>query len=1010
MTPRDEDKSIPVEAAPSGSESQLPATSDEGSGPEPRFPIVGLGASAGGLEALRTFFSHLPGETGAAYIVLVHMSPDKPSMLPQLLQKDTSVPVEMAADGVAVQPDHIYVIPPHKEISLYSGVIQLLDPVDRKVSLPIDFFFRSLAADRGNRAVAVVLSGTGSDGTVGLKEVKAAEGLVLVQSEASAKHDGMPRSAANTGLADMILSPEQMPDQIVRYFGSSGPAAESRGRKDRDWLPKIFALLRVQVGHDFSAYKESTLLRRINRRMGLNQVDGPEAYVRFLRQSPEELNALFRELLIGVTNFFREPQSFEVFKRDILPGLLSGLDEESVFRAWIPGCSTGEEVYSLAMILQECQDELPHRIGVQLFGTDIDGQAIERAREGVYPASIMADVSRERLGRFFHKEGETYRVRKEIRECAVFSVQDLLKDPPFSRLHLLFCRNLLIYLDSSAQKRLLPLFHHTLLPGGVLMLGSSETIGGFTNLFETLNSTWKIFRRQEVPASRRQQVEFPTGIPAAAAAAAATEGKTGNRSWESIERLTQRAVLERFTLPTVLADQAGTILHIQGRTGKYLEPASGPPTQSILEMAREGLRMDLSSAMRQAIAEWREVARKNLQVVTDWGTQRINIHVCPLDRPQKLAGRLLIAFEDVPEAPESTAGTAAPEEGELAAGNRYKARITELEEELRRTRENHQTTIEELESSNEELKSTNEELQSSNEELQSTNEELESSKEELQSLNEELQTVNAELQSKVDELSAAQDDITNLLSSTEIATVFVDEKLRIKRFSREATRIINLIESDVGRPLEHQVANLEYDGLIADLQQVLDQLAPVEREVRTTDGTWYMMRVMPYRSMDNRIQGCVVTFRNVDAQKKAQERLQEVNADLDRAWGLVRSIFDMSHWPMAVLDDQACLVLANLELYRLLGLTEEEAEGKDFFSLTEGMLEGTDLRDRLEGALKRGEDFQSTPFVLRGEGREWSLFVQGRIVPRHSQRPYRILLSFRGEFPLISSQETRHDI
>ncbi|MCF8031387.1 MAG: PAS domain-containing protein [Desulfohalobiaceae bacterium] len=994
MIPRDEDKSIPIESAPSDSESKLPATSGEESGTEQRFPIVGLGASAGGLEALRTFFSHLPDETGAAYIVLVHMSPDKPSMLPQLLQKDTSVPVEMAADGVAVQPDHIYVIPPHKEISLYSGVIQLLDPVDGKISLPIDFFFRSLALDRGNRAVAIILSGTGSDGTVGLKEVKAAEGLVLVQSEASAKHDGMPRSAANTGLADMILSPEQMPEQIVRYFGFSGPAMESLDRKDRDWLPKIFALLRVQVGHDFSAYKESTLLRRINRRMGLNQVDDHEAYVRFLRQSPEELNALFRELLIGVTNFFRDPQSFEVIKWDILPEILSGMDEDSVFRAWIPGCSTGEEVYSLAMILKECQDELPHGIGVQLFGTDIDGQAIEKAREGVYPASIMADVSRERLARFFHKEGETYRVRKEIRECAVFSVQDVLRDPPFSRLHLLFCRNLLIYLDSSAQKRLLPLFHHTLLPDGVLMLGSSESIGGFTNLFKTLNSTWKIYRRLEVPASRRQQVEFPTGAPAAVAA---SEGKTRNKFWESIERLTQRAVLERFSLPVVLADQAGTILHIQGRTGKYLEPASGPPTQSILDMAREGLRIDLSSAMRQAVAEWREVVRRNVQVVTDWGTQRINIYVCPLDRPQELAGRLLIAFENIPEAPEATAETVVPGEGEKDSGNRYKARITELEEELRRVRENHQTTIEELESSNEELKSTNEELQSSNEELQSTNEELESSKEELQSLNEELQTLNAELQSKVDELSAAQDDITNLLSSTEIATVFVDEKLRIKRFSNEATRIINLIDSDVGRPLEHQVTNLEHDGLISDLQQVLDKLVPVEREVRTTDGTWYMMRVMPYRSMENRIQGCVVTFRNVDAQKKVQERLQEVNAELDRAWGLVRSIFDMSHWPMAVLDDQACLVLANPELYKLLGLSAEEAEGKDFFSLTEGMLEGTDLRDRLESALKRGEDFQSTSFVLRSEGQERTLLVRGRIVPQHKQRPYRILLSFQYE-------------
>ena len=994
MISRDEDQSNTADFASGKADGELPADNGDRSGADQQFPVVGLGASAGGLEALRTFFSHLPADTGAAYIILVHMTPDRPSMLPQLLQKDTSLPVEMAADGNVLQPDHVYVVPPNKEINLYKGVIQLLDPVDGKIHLPIDFFFRALAADRGNRAVAVVLSGTGSDGTVGLKEVKSAEGLVVVQSEATAKHDGMPRSAVNTGLTDMILAPEQMPDRIVRYLGFFGAPAENEGRRDREWLPKIFALLRVQVGHDFSAYKESTLLRRINRRMGLNQIDDPEAYVRYLRESQEELNALFRELLIGVTNFFREPQSFEVLKRDILPDILNSLDEDGVFRAWIPGCSTGEEVYSLAMILQECQDMLPQRIGVQLFGTDIDGQSIERAREGTYPASIMADVSRERLERFFTQEGETYRIRKEIRECAVFSVQDVLKDPPFSRLHLLLCRNLLIYLDASAQKRLLPLFHHTLLPDGVLMLGSSETVGGFTNLFKTLNTTWKIYRREEVPASRRQRVEFPTGIPKEAPT---TEARAFNRTLESIERLTQRAVLERFALPAVLADQAGTILHIQGRTGKYLEPASGPPTQSILDMAREGLRIDLSACMRQAVSEWQEVVRRNVRVVTDWGTQRVNLYVCPLDRPREIAGRLLIAFEDVHELPEPTEETPAPEKGEQVSRDWYKARVAELEEELRRTRENHQTTIEELESSNEELKSTNEELQSSNEELQSTNEELESSKEELQSLNEELQTLNAELQSKVDDLSAAQDDITNLLSSTEIATVFVDEKLRIKRFSREATRIINLIESDVGRPLEHQVTNLEYDGLIADLQQVLDQLIPVEREVQTTDGTWYMMRVMPYRSMNNRIQGCVVTFRDVDAQKKAYERLQKVNVELENAWALVRSIFDMSRQPMAVLDDQARLIIANPELYRLLDVSAEQAEGEDFFRLGQRMLERTDLREGLENPLKRGEDFQSTCFTVDEGSRKRTLYTRGRIVPQNTQRPYRILLSFEDE-------------
>jgi len=473
--------------------------------------------------------------------------------------------------------------------------------------------------------------------------------------------------------------------------------------------------------------------------------------------------------------------------------------------------------------------------------------------------------------------------------------------------------------------------------------------------------------------------------------------KSGHRPQESAERLTQRAVLERFALPAVLTDQEGTILHIQGRTGKYLEPASGPPSQNILDMAREGLRMELSAAMREAVSKWRDASRKNVQAITDRGQQRVNLYVCPLERPRELSGRLLFAFEDVSGAPDTAEEHAVvkSESGEEVSPNQYKAWIKELEESLHRLREDYQTTVEELESSNEELKSTNEELQSSNEELQSTNEELESSKEELQSLNEELETLNSELQSKVDELSSAQDDINNLLNNTEIATVFVDDKLRIKRYSREATRIINLIESDVGRPLEHQVTNLDYDDLIGDMQRVLDQLVPVEREVRTREGVWYVMRVMPYRSMNNRIMGVVGTFRNVDAQKKAQERMQEINEELEQTWTLVQGVFDMSRQPMAVLDYRARLVLANPELYRILDLSAEGSEGENFFHLAWRRLEGSGLQSRLEDALEREEDFQTPLFQLGGKEDGQPLFVQGRIVPQQNRRPYRILLSFQ---------------
>ncbi len=980
-----------------------PPASSEGAGTcqgreesQRSFPVIGLGASAGGLEALKTFFSKVPEKSGMAYIVLMHLAPHQPSMLPELLQKTVSVPVGVARDGERLIPDHVFVVPPKKEISLYNGTIQLLDPVDKSVSLPIDFFYRTLAADRGSRAVAVILSGTGSDGTVGLREIKNHEGLVLVQSAESAKYDGMPKSALGTGLVDMVLSPEEMPQRLGDYFNqrTTVEAQDAEVKKDQEWLHKIYSLLRIQTGQDFSFYKQNTIHRRINRRMILNQIDSRETYLRYLRESPKEVNALFRELLIGVTNFFREPESFQLLGQDVLPNALANLKDDGTFRVWVPGCSSGEEVYSLAMVIMECLDELPRkRISLQVFGTDVDKRAIEKAREGLYPSSIKADVSQERLNRFFSLEGDFYRVRKEIRDCVVFSLQDVLKDPPFSRLNLLSCRNLLIYLNAEAQKRLLPLFHYTLVPGGILMLGSSETVGSFTNLFEALNSTWKIYKRREVPQSLLHRVEFPTGRPEAVSRSSHDSAAPAVEK-ANLERLTRSLILQRFAPSAVLIDSKGTILHIQGRTGKYLEPASGPPTQNILDMAREGLRIELSSAIRKAVSSQEEVVRNEVLVRVNGGTQAIKLHVSPLQSPRELAGHLLVVFEvaDMPSRDQEPI----QEKPELSSDERYERRIAELERELQETRENHQTTIEELESSNEELKSANEELQSSNEELQSTNEELESSKEELQSLNEELQTVNSELQARVEELSEAQDDISNLLNSTEIATVFVDNELKVKRFSREATRIINLIETDIGRPLEHQSTRLQGVDVIQVVQQVLDKLTPVEKEVRTTEGSWYIMRIMPYRTMDNRIQGAVLTFRNIEAQKKAQSRLRELNDQLEQAWFLTRSIFDMNHSPLAVLDEEQRVVIANKALCRLMDISMQDIEGLDVFSLKGVDLRETDLASKLEQALGDVRDFETTRFELdTPEGRR-SMFIQGQIVRQgEGHRPYRILLRFQ---------------
>ena len=472
-----------------------------------KFPIVGLGASAGGLEALKNFFVEVPEDSGLAYIVVVHMASNQPSMLPELLQKVAKVPVRSTQDGQPIEPNNIYINLPEKDIVLYDGKIQLMDVVKKAVRHPIDFFFQSLALEQGGNAAAVVLSGTGTDGTSGIKDIKAENGLVFAQLSDTAAYDGMPQSAIQTGLVDKILPPEEMPQALIQYFTHPGiktavkiqPKATSAALVRKEWLDKVFAILRARVGHDFSGYKTNTLVRRISRRMGLNQIETYDKYVRYLRENPGEADQLFRELLIGVTHFFRDAESFDALKTSVLPELIKDLPEDAAIRVWVPGCSTGEEVYSLAMVIRECLDDIPKRINLQLFGTDIDGQAIEKAREGLYPDSVAKGVGPERQQRFFTKEGSYFRIRKDIRDCAVFSVQNIIKDPPFSHLHLLCCRNLLIYLDAEAQKKLLPLFHYTLNPDGLLVLGSSETIGGFTNLFQTVDKKWKIFRRREVP-------------------------------------------------------------------------------------------------------------------------------------------------------------------------------------------------------------------------------------------------------------------------------------------------------------------------------------------------------------------------------------------------------------------------------------------------------------------------------------------------------------------------------
>lgn len=961
------------------------------------FPVVGLGASAGGLNALKMFFAQVPQTSGMAFIVVVHRTPDQPDLMPALLQKISSIPVSTPKDGERLKPDRIYVSPPDRDISVYQGKIQLMETLKNRIRLPIDLFFRSLAQDMGNRSAAIVLSGMGTDGSLGIKEIKVHDGLVLVQSEESAGYDGMPRSAIDTGIADMVLAPADMPQKLIQYFSqhvpSSRDATEDLSAQEGPWINKIFALLRAQVGHDFSSYKINTIYRRIRRRMNLNHIRTHEEYVRCLRENPDEIECLFRELLIGVTHFFRDPESFEVLKTDVLPGLLDTLQNDTVFRAWIPGCSTGEEVYSLAITLKESLEKNPKRINVQLFGTDIDIRAIEKAREGVYPSSIAADLSQEQINRFFIKEGDFFRIRKEIRDCVIFSVQDVIKDPPFSRLHLLCCRNLLIYLNSDAQKKLLPLFHYTLVPGGILMLGSSETIGGATNLFQTLHRRWKIFRRQEVPKVLRQIVDFPTGSVPLDLPGEDLPAVNSKLQPSDISRLTQQVVLDRFSPVAVLTNRNGDIINIQGRTGKYLETPSGPPTSNILDLAREGLRIELSSALRAAGSSAETVTRKRISVKTNGGYQMIDLHVCPLTGPKELAGRFLVVFEDIESGSDSKASDHAGEED----FKEESARISELERELQMTRESHQTTIEELESSNEELKSSNEEIQSANEELQSTNEELESSKEELQSLNEELQTVNAELQSKLEELSAAHDDMRNLLNSTETAHIFVDNDMRVRRFTPEATDIVNLIQTDIGRPLQHVVNNLKYSDLIKDLDTVLKHLIPVKTEVETIEGQWFNMRIIPYRTTDNRIDGAVMTFSSIQDQKSAQIQLENSLKEAENAWEVVRAVFDLNESPMVVLDRGSRIVIGNTGYSELMNIDQKHLKGMDFIKSQQPLADKEDLKIQLNKALETNTDFVSDIITIATESGMKKYTIKGSILKRDKRFPYRILLQLISE-------------
>lgn len=901
------------ETKPKRGDKTTPGTIRESGGPPKKgngkFPIVGIGASAGGLEAFESFFRNMPDNSGMAFVLVPHLDPQHVSLMPELIQKSSPMKVLQIEDGTKVRPNCVYIVPPNKDLAMLKETLQLMDPVKGPgIRMPIDYFFRSLAEDCGGNAIGIILSGMGTDGTLGLRALKGNVGMTMAQSPESAKYDSMPKSAIATGLVDFTLPPEKMPDQLIKYVVSAVQMPPSKlittEGKSTDALQKIFILLRSHTGHDFSLYKKNTIHRRIERRMNVHQIDKIATYVRYLQENAPKVDKLFKELLIGVTSFFRDDEAFQVLQDQALSKMMEGKGREDVIRAWIPGCSSGEEAFSVAIILRETMEKAKTHFGVQVFATDIDKNAVETARMAIYPESISADVKPDRLKRFFTSENGGYQIRKDIKEMLIFAPQDVIKDPPFTKLDLICCRNLLIYLDAELQKKLLPLFHYSLNPGGILFLGSSETIGNFTDLFAPIDKKWKIYRRKDAVCTAQVVTNFPFARFERQQDAAEAKEPVALK----VARLAEKDLLNTYAPPSVTVNDRGDILYIHGRTGKYLEPAPGAAVMNVLEMAREGLKLELPSAIRKATSQHKEVVYRGLEVKNNGGIQTVNVTVRPVSASGKETGLWMVVFEDVvtPD-PQKT------HKKEKDSKNKTDKRFEDLEKELQYTRENLQTTIEELETSNEELKSTNEELQSTNEEMQSTNEELETSKEEQQSLNEELTTVNSELNGKLEELTATNNDMKNLLNSIEVPTVFLDNDLRIKRFTTHAAKVINLIQTDIGRPVSDISTKLKYDHIAGEAKAVLGNLVFREKEVQTKDGGWYLMRILPYRTVDNVIDGVVVTFQDISDRKTA-EKLRRL-----------ATVIEDSNDAITVYDFQGDIFAWNKKAVDMYGWPEEEA-------------------------------------------------------------------------------------
>jgi two-component system CheB/CheR fusion protein len=829
------------------------------------FPIVGIGASAGGLEALDLFLRNVPPASGIAFVIVQHLEPTQKDFMVELLQRSTAMKVTQVKERTVVHPDCVYVIPPNKEMSILHGVLHLLDRfAPHGLHLPIDFFFRSLADDQRERSVGVILSGMGSDGTLGLRAIKEKGGGTFVQDPASAKCDGMPRSAMGAGLADIVTPVEALPEKIIAYIRLAPLVTKSglaQADKARSGLAKILILLRDQTGQDFSLYKNIAVYRRIERRMGVHQIDRIATYVRFLQENPQEVGLLFKELLIGVTGFFRDPEAWEKLKREVLPAMLKDSGRNPALRAWVIGCATGEEAYSLAIVFREVLEHLGsgQNFSLQIFATDLDGDAIEKARAAVFPPNIVADVSRERLERFFIKVEHGYQVSKSIRETVIFAPQNLIMDPPFTRMDMVCCRNLLIYLSPGVQKGLLPLFHYSLNPGGLLLLGKSETVGDFADLFATVDDKGRIYRRIDSDL-RTKPVKF---LSAFLPTPNAPQPMKPSKATVNLQSLADQLLLQKYSPAAVLVNDQGDILYISGRTGKYLEPAAGKVNWNIFAMAREGLRYELKDVFQKALRQKEAVVLRNVAIRTNGEMHTVDVTVQAIAEPRALRGAVMIVFTDV----STNTGANVSRKAKQYSG----PALAQMERELEQARQEARITRDEMQTFEEEARCATEEMQSMNEELQSTNEEL--------------QMLNHELNVKVNDLSRLNNDMKNLLDSTELTTLFLDNALNVRLFTTGSNKIFKLMRGDLGRPITDIASELIYSRLEEDAREVLRTLVSHEQQLTTRGGHWFLMRILPYRTLENMIDGVVITFVDISASKALEAELRKTQAGLYKQIG-----------------------------------------------------------------------------------------------------------------------------